>query len=254
MLRNTTTHVMFLLIAAAAPANAHAQTKSPAALPSGTTVLARSIAATGADTALPRYRTMRITGAVQQPGQDNPSPITTVRSATGEFRMKIEIEGFGTVEQGYADGVAWSIHPENGPRILEGAQAAQAKRQAVWLDSPALYQSITTEKIEKFNGKSAYRVKAITKEGVETTRFYDVATGLVLGSESLSQTPNGPMPIKTLLSDYKRFGGVMMWTKQVQDVNGGENVTTIEKVEFNVVPRAEYALPASIAALRRGPK
>jgi hypothetical protein len=235
-----------------APASAQnvASPTDTMAKPTGVAIVARALKVTGADTILRQHGTLKVTGVLTQPALNQSSRITTVKSATGEFRMTIEVEGFGDVEQGYADSTAWSMHPQNGVVVLQGAQAAQVRRQAVWLDSPGLYRSLTNTGHVVFDGKDAWAVVAVAKDGLTITRFYDVQTGLAIGSRSDQPGPDGPMQIVTIFTDYKEFGGLKLWTRQLQTINGNDQFITIENVEFDKASKAEYGLPAEVAALR----
>ncbi len=74
------------------------------ATPSGREVVLRGLKATGADTVLPKHQSIKMTGSLSLPAQGIEAPLTQFRSATNEFKLMITIEGFGEIEQGYAEG------------------------------------------------------------------------------------------------------------------------------------------------------
>ena len=230
-----------------APA-AQAQTT---AAPSGRDIVLRSQKASGMDTVMSRHKTLTMTGTLSLPAMGVSAPITNYRSADNAFHLTVVVDGFGTVEQGYAEGVAYSISPQTGAEILTGMQAAQAKRQGLWIDGVDNYASLTNEGQEKYAGKDAYKVKMVSKDSITITRYFDVETGLPIATVSMSQTPDGPVDIVTLVSDYKNFGGVMFPTRQVQQVAGNEQIITMDKIEFDTAPATAFALPDAIKALKR---
>jgi hypothetical protein len=237
------TAVAVALLAVGARANAQT--------PSGAEIVARSLKVSGMDTALKKHTSMKATGTFSLPAMGVEAPILQVKSATNEFRITVEVDGFGTVEQGYADGTAYSVNPQTGAMILDGAAALNAKRQAMWMDTPDMYASMTNVGQEKFEGKDVYKVNLVTKDSSKLTRYYDVQTGLPAGTQSESVTPDGAMQVTAIMMDYKDFGGVMLPAKQVQRSGDNEQVISITKVEWDVATKADWALPAAIVAMKK---
>jgi hypothetical protein len=217
----------------------------------GRDILARALKASGSDTVLARHKNMTMSGTFSLPAQGVAAPLVIVRASDNTFHLTLDIEGFGTIEQGYSEGTAYSIHPQTGTAILTGAQESSAKRQGIWRDGPDEYLSITNEGQEKYNGRDAFKVKMMTKDSVSMTRYYDSETYLPIATVSTTQTPDGPVEVVTVVSDYKNFGGMMLPTKQVQQIAGTEQIITVDKVEFDNAPATALALPAVIKALKK---
>jgi hypothetical protein len=224
---------------------AHAQT------PSGRDVVMRALKMSGSDTVLAKHKSMTMAGTLSLPAQGVSAPIVNVRSSDNAFHITVDVEGYGVIEQGFAEGTAYSIQPQTGAVILTGVQATQTKRQAVWRDTPDDYATISNEGQEKYNGKDAYKVKMVSKDSVTVTRYYDVETGLPMATVSTQETGDGPIEIVSLVSEYKDFGGMKLPTKQVQNIAGNEQIITIDKVEFDVAPASAIELPAAIKALKK---
>ncbi|MEO5510078.1 MAG: hypothetical protein ABIV28_06065 [Longimicrobiales bacterium] len=224
---------------------AHAQT------PSGRDVMLRALKMSGSDTVLAKHKSVTMTGTLSLPAQGVAAPIVNVRSSDNAFHITVDVEGYGVIEQGYAEGTAYSIQPQTGAVILTGLQAAQTKRQAVWRETPEDYLSLSNEGQEKYNGKDAYKLKLVSKDSVTVTRYYDVESGLPMAMVSTQQTGDGPIEIVSLISEYKNFDGMMLATKQVQNIAGNEQIITIDKVEFDVAPASALELPAAIKALKK---
>lgn len=231
---------------------AGAQAQTAAGLPSGRAIMERSLRATGADTIMPKHTSMKMTGTLSLPAQGVSAPLENSRSSAGAFHVVITIDGFGEIEQGYADSTAYSINPQSGATILTGATAQSARRQAVWMDSPDYYTSMTTDALEKFQGKDAYKVSMVTKDGMKLTRWFDPTSGLAVATSSVVQGPDGTeQSVLTVVSDYKNFGGLLFPMKQIQQVGDNEQDILLEKIEFDNVPATVFALPAAIKALKK---
>jgi hypothetical protein len=61
----------------------------------------------------------------------------------------------------------------------------------------------------------------------------------------------GTVPVTTIVSEYKSFGGVLTPTVTRQKMMGLESVTTITGVSFAPVDATAFALPDAIVALAK---
>src|SRR3954462_6509871 len=228
-----------------------AQAQTPAQ-PSGRDLFIKSLHVTGADTIMPKHKTMKMTGSLSIPDQGVSAPLENVRSAAGAFHLTVTVDGFGTVEQGYADSTAYSINPQTGPVITTGSAAAGAKRQALWLDSPDAYTSITNEGMAKFQNKDEWKVTMVSKDGLKMTRYFDPTTGYAVGTVMTTDVGmGGETEVTTVVSEYKNFGGLMFPSKQAQILAGTEQDIILDKIEFDTVPASAFELPAAIKALKK---
>jgi len=163
----------------------------------------------------------------------------------------IQIEGFGDVERGVKDGVAWEINPMTGPRILEGAEKAGAIRDATGFTEFENWKKFFTKAETKGEGTvgdaACHKVVMTPKEGPEMTCYFDKKSGLLLKTAM----EVGGYDIETTLSDYKETDGIKLPHKMVTE--GGEigMETILESVEYNVdVPKDKFDLPDEIKDLQ----
>jgi hypothetical protein len=70
-----------------------------------------------------------------------------------------------------------------------------------------------------------------------------------MGSESTRMTPQGPVPVVSILRDYRKFGTVTMPSGLVQKLMGIEQVVIVNNYEYDTVPADAFELPAVIKAL-----
>ena len=130
----------------------------------------------------------------------------------------------------------WSIDPLAGPSLLTGRALSEIAEDA-WFDG-TLHASdrvkeLTTVAQVEFDKRPAYQVKVVHMSGVEQMEYYDVETGLQIGSESQRETPMGVLPMKGMLREYQKFGGLKQPTVLVQSTMGIEQVLRITSYEYN---------------------
>jgi hypothetical protein len=139
-----------------------------------------------------------------------------------------------------------------GPELLGGQQLAEAADDA-WFDAP-LYEdghvaSLTTLARTEFDGRPAYKIQVVLRSGHRPVEYFDVETGLQIGSEATRTTPQGAIPTVNILRGYRRFGAVQQATVFVQRALGFEQVVTLTSVDYDVVPDVVFTLPPPILAL-----
>jgi len=134
----------------------------------------------------------------------------------------------------------------------EGQLEGELEEDA-WFDG-ALHASdrvkeLTTVAKVEFDKRPAYQVKVVHISGVEQMEYYDVETGLQIGSESQRETPMGVLPVKAMLRDYTKFGGLMQPTVLIQSTMGIDQVIRISSYEYNDVAPTAFDPPPAIKAL-----
>jgi hypothetical protein len=169
-----------------------------------------------------------------------------------KLRYRVTIAGIGRIESGYDGSIGWTVSPIAGPELLSGQQLADAADDA-WFDA-TLHQSphvrqLTVAGRAAFDGHDAYKVAVVLASGRRETEYFDVGTGLQIGSEGLHATPQGEVATVNVLRDYRAFGAVLQPTTIIQRALGFEQVVTITSCEYNAVPDTAFEPPAAIRAL-----
>jgi hypothetical protein len=164
----------------------------------------------------------------------------------------VDVPYLGKNMVGFDGKTPWAISKANGPQILTGRQADQIREQAVFFSSlyPAeLYAVLQTVEKTTFEGVECYKVALKTHSGTESAHFFDASTGLLIGTQDVRELgPDAKIDVTNVISDYKKFGDVMIATRNVQRIMGTETVTTIQSVEFDSVDPTYFDLPREIAA------
>jgi hypothetical protein len=141
-----------------------------------------------------------------------------------------------------------------GPRLLGDKELAQTLEGADFYGNmlyPAdRFSAMENLGVADFNGEKSYKVKLVRKDsGRETTQYFSVATGLIVGAETVQESQMGTMQVSSLLSDYKVFGGLKFPTKT--EVNMGPNklIMTITNVVINGAPATAFDIPEAVKPL-----
>ena len=229
-----------------------------APLPSGREILAKHVKAIGGEGAYKAIKSVRATGRFEMPAQQISGDFMMMAARPNKQRVKVTVTGVGEIESGYDGKVGWRVDPIQGPAVLSGKELSEAADDAYF--EGALYgadyaKEATTVGLEVFppkpatDGRPAYKVKLVLRSGNERFEYFDPQTGLQVGSESTRMTPQGPLPIVSILRDYRKFGAVMMPSGLVQRLMGIEQVVTVNNYEYDTVAADAFELPAVIKAL-----
>jgi len=233
------------------------------ALPSAREVIDRFVEVTKAKDAIAKTKSMHMKGkfSMAAMGMEGPMELWTAKP---DLRVSsVELGAFGTVLAGYDGKVAWMTQPMIGARLLKDNELLQSKTEAAYdgvLKATELYESMKTVGRENFEGKDCYKVELVVKPlpgmDVEKSRvarttqdFYDVASGLLIGTKSTLQGESGSGPSTTIYSDYKEFGGYLLASKSTIRASGQEIAVTIDSVEFDTATDATFALPKEVQGL-----
>lgn len=250
--------VLVLLAAAAAPSlraqtpAAATTTPKPAALPSAADLVQRYVTAIGGSAAVKQHTTRTEVGIVELTAQGIRGDLKLVAQAPDKMHQWLTIAGIGSTEQGYDGHIGWSIDPAVGPRLLQGKELDQLEYAADFyldLHDPAKYRSMTVVSRGPFEGEDCYEMKLVRNSGFEITEFFSTKTGLVVGVKMEAATQMGNIPVTTVASAYKTFGGVLMATASRQKMMSLETMMTISSVTFDPVDPKTFDLPPQIAAL-----
>jgi len=222
-------------------------------LPRGESLLDRFVEVTGGKQAYAARKNEIARGTMEFAAMGLKGTVVRYIADKGAYRASIELPGIGPMEMGFKDGVAWQDSVLTGPRVLDGAEKAEAQKDATldaeyhWRD---LYSKAETTGEEAVNGEDSY-VVMMTPKGDDPERWYfSQQSGLLLKISTVTTTQQGDVPVEIYYSDYKDFGGVRKPTKETQKVGGQEITLVMESIEANVeIPDARFDLPPGVVAL-----
>ena len=167
--------------------------------------------------------------------------------------IKVTVPGLGQIESGYDGKVGWTMDPVTGPAILKGRQLSETADDCVLRRHPSrsgpCERSRPWSATETFDGRKTTKLKIVTLSGSEQMEYFDVETGLQIGTEASRETPMGITPSTSVLRDYRKVQGFMVPHVMLQRTMGIEQTLTITGYEFDVVPPTAFDLPVQIKAL-----
>ncbi|MEN1728821.1 MAG: hypothetical protein AAGJ52_10330 [Pseudomonadota bacterium] len=177
------------------------------------------------------------------------------RTPTERF-MEIELPGLGSIRSGYKDGMAWSVDPFMGPRLITSAELdmqIEANEPGALARSEEYVESMQTVGTAEYNGESCYKVDVVWKSGRETSDCYAVDTGLLLASEATVESPMGMMETTTVFAEYKTFesNGVELKLPSTTNVTtmGQQQQLIVDALEIGEPAGDNFELPAAIVTL-----
>jgi hypothetical protein len=224
--------------------------------PSAKEVLERYAKAIGGKETFNKYQSQHALGTVQMKAQGVSGKMEVFAARPNKLLMKMTIQGVGEFNTGFDGEVAWMSTQLTGPMLLEGKMREQIATQADFdhaLHDPADYKEMEVLGLENFNGDECFKLRLVHKTGFESTEYFSKGTGLQRGFVSTQESPLGAVTTTTLVTDYKRFGDLLMPSSILQKAAGVETVMTMEEMEFNTVDLKIFELPAEVKELATNP-
>lgn len=221
-------------------------------LPAARSIIDRHIKAIGGRAAILAHKSTHAVGTISMPATGITGPIDVYAAAPDKSFVKISLGGVGDLLEGYDGTHGWTLQPMMGPMLKQGKELAEKKFDSDYysdLHESERYASMKTVEKTTFEGRPCYKVSLIRKDGGEEIEYYDAETGLRAGTIQTRETPMGPMTATQVLSDYKKFGALLVPTTMKQTALNVEQVLKVTSVEFDNVPPSTFDLPAQIKAL-----
>jgi hypothetical protein len=239
-------------LAAQAPQTPAASAATRDKLPAAREIIDRHIRAVGGRDAILAQTSTHIVGTVSMPAAGLSGKMETFHAKPNRFVQRMSLPGIGDIEEGFDGKVGWTTSPLTGPLLFEGRQLEERAFDADFfeeLKAPERYASISTVEKTTFDERPAYKVRLVKKGGGEDIEFYDVESGLKIGSIATRESPMGPMQGTTSYGDYKQFGPLRQPTSLKVTTLNVQMVMSIVTLEYGTVDPAVFALPAPIKAL-----
>ena len=223
-----------------------------AELPPARTIIDRYVEAVGGRKAILAHTSSHLSGTMTVTGSGITGVLDIYGAKPDKSLVKINLGGIGDLFEAF-DGIhAWSISPMTGPMLTQGKELEEKKFDADFysdLHDPARYTSMKTVEKTTFEGRPCYKVSLVKKDGGEDIEFFDAATGLKAGAMLTRESQMGPVTATQVLSDYKKFGDLLLPTTMKQTQMGVDQLVKVTSIEFDNVPPATFDPPAQIKAL-----
>lgn len=240
------------LFLAAALLTLHSSALDAQALPDARTLIGRHDSLVGGRAVLEARTSVRLIGNFTLAAAGIDAPLEILKRKPDQYLFRTSLGAMGDIMQGYDGTTAWAVQPGQGAMLLTGPQGAQIAEQADFfadLHDLTRFSAVETVQDTTFEGKRAYEVKLTRTDGNVMREYFDVETGLSLGSTIRVQTPTGPVESKITYADYREFEGLRMATRIVQTNAQFDVLLTIVAVEFDRVTAEDVAMPEAVKAL-----
>jgi zinc protease len=227
---------------AAQPAPAPATAQAPPGAPAGPTIsrlrspdaiLADSVQAMGGAAAWSAHRTVHIKMDLAFQGMAMGGPVDHYQTSADKSLTVSSFPGIGMVREGSNGKVFWAQDPFNGLRYLEGAEAEQARIEDSWnsdLEARTLYAKIETTP----DPPAGLECLSLTlRSGPPLRSCYDRQTHLQVSQEGIHATPQGNVPFKATVSDWRSVGGLKMPYTTEMHAGPVIIITTVKEVAFD---------------------
>jgi hypothetical protein len=207
-----------LLLAAAGgppPSLTGARPDLPPRLRSPAEVLGDYVKAVGGPAAWKRHKNIHMKHKVEVKGMQ----IAGIEDRYATYGDKIlsimSLGAMGSFRQGCDGKVAWSEDPINGLRILEGAEAEEAKIEATWnsdLQVTKLYQKVRAVQPPEPApaGKKYDCLELVPKLAKPVIACFDAETHLRTFQKGTHATAQGDVPFKEVFSDWRQVDGMTL--------------------------------------------
>ena len=216
-------------------------------LPTPEEIIAKNIEAIGGIKALNKIKNKKTVVIRKVEGMNKELKITQYKERPNNL-LSIYDSGARVGSNGK---IAWSIHPQNGARLLEGLELTIILSGAKFDRPDEPYKSMKTEGIEQINGKDCYKVVKTAEKGRETIEYYDKNTFMIVKTMSYSEGLQGNNKIEIYNEEYKKINGILFPYKEVHFINGQKNQeVTHEKIELNIeMPEGIFDIPEEVKAI-----
>jgi hypothetical protein len=219
-----------------APATAQAAPGVASAVPAVRTpdaILADAVAATGGVAGWAAHKTAHVKLTISLQGMGMGGPAEHFQTNANRSLTLTTLPGVGAIREGSNGTVLWAQDPINGLRLLEGAEAEQARIEAAWntdLQAHELFPKIETA-IDSPAGLECLTMTP--RVGPPIRSCYDAQTHLQASQEGMRATAQGDVPFHSTVKDWRPVGGVKIPFDSVTQAGPITVVTTINEVVFD---------------------
>jgi len=224
-------------------------------LPKGDALLDKYVEVTGGKAAYAKVHSEKTMGVMEFKAMGLKGKVTTYAAEPDKKYTEVVLEGMGKMQEGAADGVAWSLSSMQGPHLKDGDEKAETLLQSKfnadlnWRDQ---FKSAETVGVETVEGKECYKVVLTPKSGSPSTRWFDKESNLLVKMQMTSKSPMGDVQSESVVSDWRKEGEILMPHKMLSKVATMELVMTVDSVQHNPeISKDRFDVPDEVKALMK---
>lgn len=215
-------------------------------LPAAADLFEKHIAAIGGREKIEAMKNRIVKGTVDVPSMGLKAVVTLWYQAPNSFKISQIVPDRGSEEKTYNGQVGWGVVNGKEPTLL-GEDEVKELRDDAQIYGEVNYKDryIQIETVEKgsFEGREAYKVRALDQNGVTKHMFFDAESGLLLGFERAVTSPAGEVQATFAMSDYQEHGGIKFPMKFTQRAMGQEAIVTFDSVEVDAQEMPNFDPP-----------
>lgn len=196
---------------------------------------------------------MKSSVTMEAPSMGMSMTINSVAARPNLVVVVTDVPGLGVIRQGFDGTTAWSSDPMQGPRILNGMEAAALVEGSSFnniVRSKDLFSAMELAGTYDAGGDMTSCVKFTWKSGRETTDCFSNATGLIARTLTKQVTQMGEVEVEMFIKDYRPVNGLVVPFRVESNMMGMAMTITTTSMEFTAQPASMFELPAEIKALK----
>lgn len=183
-------------------------------LPAGLTaekVIADYVTALGGEEALKNISSIKIESEAEVQGQK--INISSIKQAPNKVFTLVSMGGMMELSKQIFDGNNF-VQYQQGQKMPDDANKTKDAAISSYLFPELKYTelgvTLKLNGIEKVGESYAYSVDVVLPSGTKSTEYFDTKSGLKVREVSYNQTPQGEVPMKVDIKDYKEESGIMI--------------------------------------------
>ncbi|MGA8102498.1 MAG: hypothetical protein WB869_10110, partial [Candidatus Acidiferrales bacterium] len=196
-----------------APAAAAQAAATPAEVdPQASAILDRYVAAIGGRDAWAKYSSRVSKGTIEIPAMSMTGTVEVSEKAPNKMRSVVSI-GETPFQQGFDGVIGWADDPQNGPRLLQGRELEELKRDAEYarpLNLRTLYSQIKFVGKEKLGDREVQVIEVSSPQTGSEKMYFDSQNSLLLRVVANRAGPDGNNSVESMLDDYADIDGMKL--------------------------------------------
>jgi len=217
------------------------------------TIMDKASAALGSKEAFDKIQTSLMQGRMVLP-QGIEAKMMVFEKDGGKILIQMNAEAPGMsieMRQGCDGTDCYSQDSFTGQRILEGQERESMlmqnglKSHMNWRE---LYKSTELAGVEEVNGSKAYKINAVTQDGMTLANYYDTESYLLLRTDMKQQSVMGVVDMSIYFYDYKTNKDGIKYASRAESQAMGQNMNIyIDELSTNIpIPDEKFDLPTGL--------
>jgi zinc protease len=237
---------LFVFMAGVIPVGA--QTAPQESLPSVDQILDKYVQALGGTAAVEKLTSRVSKGTFELEQMPGTATEEIYEKAPNKQLSITDAPNFGVVRRAFNGTAGWQDMPQTGLQDVTGNQLAAMKRNADFhreIKLKEIYPKMIMKGKENVNGRDAYVIEATPADGPPELMSFDAESGLLVRVQAQVEGPTGPVPVDTILEDYREVDGVKLPFVIHQSLPEFSFVIRLTEVKHNVpIDDAKFDKPA----------